>query len=351
MFRVSKFMLSGLALALACTAASAAPVYSNFPVTAKYGVVGGGLPDGRLIIYNGDAVFLQTAPNVDSFTSVATGYEGDPSFLAVSPDGTEALMGAGGFGDLYTGDIYRFNVTAPANFAPSAVALNRNHYSAVYLSPTLLLIDAGVFPNSELAIVDVTAKSGGQAPVTVVNKPVAKANVVDPKPGFSAHVAYDGATDTVYAMDSNARELRAFSGAALIDAYNNTLLLDWTTDSALVGQAGDYYSGGVAGITTDGNLIIDGSEGFGLPGGVQLVNPNTGAILNTTDPAGDEGFTTVIVNVANEEVVVQQSGQNFTLSFDDLDPAPVGPTPGLPVGGSAVVITTIALGALMARRR
>jgi len=346
MYRISTSLFLGAAL-LAAPAAHAASVYSNFPITAKFGVTGAGMPDGRLLIYNGDEVFLQTTPGADSFASIAEGYEGDPSFISVSPDGSEALMGAGGFGDPYTGFLYRFDVASSPDY--TAPALTRNHYSGTYLTANLVLIDAGVFPNSELAIVDLDAKS--TSPVAVVAKPAAKTLVVDPKPGYSAKVAYDEDDDLVYAMDSNTRELRAFSGAALINAFNTTTPLDWALDGALIGAPGDYYSGGVAGFTSEGYLIIDGSEGFLMPGGVQLVNPANGTVVSVTDPAGDAGFASAIVNLAGDEVVVQQSGQVFTLSLDELEPTPPGPTPGLPLGGGAVVITTIALGVLLARKR
>jgi hypothetical protein len=346
MYRMFSSLFLGTAL-MASPAADAVSAYSNFPITAKFGVTGAGLPDGRLLIYNGDEVFLQSAPGADSFDSIAEGYEGDPAFIAIAPSGSETLMGAGGFGDPYTGFLYRFDVAASPDF--TAPALTRNHYSGTYLTESLVLIDAGVFPNSELAIVDLDAKSA--APLVVVAKPTAKTLVVDPKPGYSAKVAYHAGSDTVYAMDSNTRELRSFSGAALISAFNTTTPLDWTSDGTQIGAPGDYYSGGVAGFTSEGYLIIDGSEGFGLPGGVQLVNPANGTVIATTDPAGDEGFASAIVNLAGDEVVVQQSGQVFTLSLDELAPTPPGPAPGLPLGGGAVVITTLALGVLMARKR
>jgi len=329
MYRMS-LVLSCLSL-LGAASASEQSTYENFPAPAGFSVVGAGLPDGRLVLWNGEEVFTQSAPDADAFVSIASGYAGDPAFLAVAPNGTDLAMGAGGFGaDPYLGDIYGFDLSTPVDFPPGIVELNRNHFAAAFLTNDLLIIDAGVFPNSELAIVDLSAKSAQRAPVAVVRKPEPKAVVVDPKPGFSASVAYDPDTDRVYAMDSNTRELRYFGATDLIDAFNTSGTLDWTTDGTLVGSAGVYYSGGVAGITAAGDLIIGGSEGFGLPGGVQLVDPDNGTLLNTVDPAGDQGFAQVIHNPANSEVVVQQSGSVFSLSESDLEPA-TGPTPGLPV--------------------
>jgi len=202
------------------TAAGAAgfTAYENFPVTAKYGVVGDALPDGRLVVWNGATVYFQTLPGGDDFTPVAEGYDGDPAFAVVAPDGHTVLMGAGGFTDPYTDQIYAFDADAPADYAPESVVLSRTHYSCVFLTENLILIDAGT-PSfaSELVIMDLAAKS---APVPVVTKPVEyalKAQVV-PKPGYAAGLAYDQAAGRVYAMDAATLELRWFDVDDLIGA-------------------------------------------------------------------------------------------------------------------------------------
>ena len=351
MYRLFFPALAAALTLLVSLGADAQTTYQNFPATARFVVVAAGLPDGTFLVYNGDEVFRQDAPGADAFTSIASGYDGDPSFLTVAPNGTFAALGAGGFTDPYTGDIYGFDVSAPANFTPAAVEVNRNHFAAAFLTDDLLLIDAGVFPDSELAIVDLSAKSGERALRTVARKPKAdKTLVVDPKPGFSANVYHDAARDRVYAMDSNTRELRYFSAAALISAFNTASTLDWTTDGTQVGATGVYYSSGVVGVSPGGDLIIGGSEGFGLPGGIQLVDPDTGAIRNTVDPAGDEGFAAAAYNAASDELLVQQSGAVYSLTSSDLEPAPAGPTPGVPaMSGFGLAALAAGLGLLLVK--
>lgn len=291
-------------------------VFADFPQTAKYNVLGTALPDGRLVVWNGADVYTQLFPSADSFGVIARGYDGDPAFIALSPDGHTVLMGAGGFADPYTNQIYQIDTSAPVDFAPEAVVLTRAHYSGVYLTETLLLIDAGTSSStSELVIMDLTAKS---APVSVVVKTgaYAKAQVVD-KPGYSTQMALDSVNGRVYAMDGASRELRYFSRSALINAFNTAGTLDWAADGTLVGTAGDYFGAGVSGITPEGNLVIGGSEGYGLPGGVQIVDPETGSVVESLDPDGAQGYTSVIYNSVTNAILAIVG----TTTYTDTAPA------------------------------
>ena len=317
--------------------------YTHFPVTARYNVVGTAVPNGRLLLWNGDKVFLQSRPDADEFNEIASGYAGDPAFLILSPDGHTALLGAGGYGtDTYVDKIYRFDVNQPGDFGPESTAATISHYGAAFLTETLVLIDAGAgdWTNSLLVVLDISgAKS---APIAVVRKPAAKAGTVLNKPGYSAALTVDYANDMAYVMDGTSLELRSFSVQALVDAYAGHTLLDWTADGTLIGSAGQYFNGGVSGMTLDGNLVIGGAFGWGLDGGIQLVNPANGVIVDTLDPSGEQAYTSVIVNSVTGRITAVASGTTYVQGAFTVLPA---------VGGFGLIVLCAALVAARSRKR
>ena len=196
-------------------------IYQNFPDPApfSYDVVGGALPDGRLVVWNGDTVYLQYDVGTDSFAPIASGYSGDPAFLIVRPDGQNLLLGAGWSGAVYTLDVYN-----PTDFTPSSVVTTLSHFAGALLTPTLLLLDVGTESfSSALEIVDLSgAKSGGVSVVTKSEEYFGTKDLVIDKPpsSYSSNVFLDEANGIVYAMDGNTRELRFFTATALINAFN-----------------------------------------------------------------------------------------------------------------------------------
>lgn len=295
--------------------------YHAFPPAAPspYGVdkgyVGVAIPDGRLLVWNGEALYLQTFPSSDSFNLLAAGYEGDPGFAALTPNGQTVYLGEG-----FGGRIYRVRV-ADLHAAPSAtVVANESHFAGAMLTDALLLIDAGKadFTGSELRTVDLSgAKS---APVTVLRLPVpadTKARVVDKPPfSYSSALHVDRERGLVYVMDGNTRELRHFAVTALIAAHQSGTALDWATDGTLVGAPGRFFTGGVAGTTTDGLLVIGGSAGFLQPGGIQIVNPRhdnpaLADVVTTLDPEGTQPFYGVIVNDVTGAITALPAGSAY----------------------------------------
>jgi len=287
-------------------------VYSNFPTTARYNVVGTALTDGRLLIWNGGGIFVQERPNRDKFEHYASGYEGDPAFAILSPDGHTVLLGAGGYGtDPYLDKIYRIDARAVQDYTPDAVAVTIPHFAATFLTESLVLIDAGAgdWMNSLLVIHDISGGKSG--PVPVVRKPPVKGDTVVYKPGYSAAMTVDKANGIVYVMDAASLELRSFSVAGLIQAYTTHTTLNWTSDGTLIGSPGAYFNGGVSGITQAGLLVIGGAFGWGLEGGVQLVDPATGGIQQTLDPIGNHAYTSVIYNDVTDRITVMSQGLTY----------------------------------------
>ncbi|MFM1921234.1 MAG: hypothetical protein RLZZ303_2868 [Candidatus Hydrogenedentota bacterium] len=342
----------GLALAALLAggaSAHAAQTLNNLPSPVNFTLAGTGLPDGRFALYNGNDVYYQAAVDTDAFNTVAANYAGDPSFIAISPSGTKLLLGAGGFGiEPYLNDLYLVDAASPQDFAPTAIVANRPHYAAVFLTEDLVLIDSGDFIDSELAILDLNAKSG--APVTVLRKPSAgKQAVVDPKPGYSSNLAFDPTTGRVFAMDAASRELRYFQASDLINAFNGSTLLDWANDGTLVGAPGDYAGGGAAGVTSQGYVVLGGSLGFTGPGMVQVVNPVTGEVVKELDPANDDGYTQVIMNSFTGDAIVLQSGSAFLLDAQEL--ISVQMPVGMPVAGAPALLALAVALTMLARRK
>jgi hypothetical protein len=155
-------------------------------------------------------------------------------------------------------------------------------------------LDAGKsdFSGSELRIVDLSGAKA--APVTVVTGIPAggeKAIIVDKPAGtFSASVYVDHSNGIAYCTSSfgNPQEIRFFTIAELVQAYQSSTPLDWTADGTLIG-------GGVAGKTFAGELVVGGN------GTVQLINPRLdnpalATVVDSFDPTGAGGFYTAFHN-------------------------------------------------------
>ncbi len=309
-YRTLLVSLAFLFLASPWAGATAFGEYNNFPAQAGNPLstpAGGALGDGRLVVWNGLGLYEQPFVGVDQFVEIATGYEGDPAFVSVSPDGHTLLLGAGGFMDDYTGYLYVVDAHAPVDFGPEdSPALVASHFGGAWLSDTLVILDAGTPSwDSELTVWDISAKS---APVAVVAKPAAAKDSIVAKPGYSSSIAVDFVNGRVYVMDAATVDLRYFDRGDLIAAFQGGYTLDWATDSTPVGTPGTFFTGGVAGITPEGNLIISGSEGYLMPGGVQIVAPDTGIVVETIDPSGVGEYTNVIYNPVTDQMTVLAGG-------------------------------------------
>ena len=323
MYRIKlRVFVSSLLATMAALAATAQlpELYPTFPEPApgSFGVQGAFLGDGRLLAWNGDTVYLESGVGTRAIDPVAAGYIGDPGFVTVAPDGATVLLGAG-----FSGNLYLFDSAHPAEYQPSALAGVVNHFAGAFLSDTLVILDAGLpdFSGSELAVFDLSGgKTVRRAVVTKSAKYAwPKGRIVNKPPlSWSAGLFVDAENDAVYAMDGNTRELRSFSRSALIAAYGNGLALDWEADGSLIGAPGRFFTGGVSGVTADGLLVIGGSEGYLLPGGIQLVDPVSGLVTDVLDPADNQGYYNAFYNSITREIAAVVDGTAYAL---DVSPA------------------------------
>jgi hypothetical protein len=78
------------------------------PAAFAFDIASGVLGDGRFVLWDGDTVLVEAAVDSDEYEVLATGYAGDPGFLAVAPDGHTLILGTG-----FTGDFFLLDADAP----------------------------------------------------------------------------------------------------------------------------------------------------------------------------------------------------------------------------------------------
>jgi hypothetical protein len=267
--------------------------------------------------------------------------------MAVSPDGHTVLLGAG-----YSEKLYLFDTENPLDYTADALAAMSGHYSGVFLTETLVLVDKTSADSStcELAIIDLSSPS--PAAKTVMRKPSA-GDV--PAGGFaaSAQLAVNSGRTTVYAMSVVydemytvvANQLKSVSASALIGAYNADEMLDWDTVAAAIGAPMEYNSGGPAGVMGAGTLVIGGF------GGVQLVDGSTGEIEETLMPAGFDYYGTACNTYTGDIYLIVADPLDWSM---DVVYSPLGaltPLPGLSIAGLAVLTGALAAAGVIWRRR
>jgi hypothetical protein len=316
-------------------------VLASFPKAASgaYGVKAEGLPDGRFIVWNGDAVFVQTIVGGNAFKQIASGYAGDPGFIAVSLDGHTVLLGAG-----YSGKLCQLDVRAPVDYSPGSEAATVTHYYGVYLTQDLVLLDRATddLTMIELAVVDLSSPS--PAPVRVMLKPDPD-DLTGDEYGASACLAINSSRTTVYMMglvyDGStlvSNQLKKIPASVLIDAYQAKTVLDWNADATPIGSPGAFNSGGPAGVSSNEELFIGGF------GGVQRVNPFAATVVDTYDPAGPDEYYGVASNPYRDivlPIVADQADYSMDVVY-----APEGAfaaVPALDGVGLAIVVVMVML--------
>ena len=285
MYSSMRSLLFALVITYIAAGAAQATVFTQtdfFPQAdaGAFGIQIRALASGQLVVWNGYDVYLQTLAGGEAFSAIATGYAGDPAFLAVAPDGHTLLLGAGYSGKLYLLDIYE-----PIDYEAGSEIATVTHYAGVFITQNLVLLDRGEWPMAELGILDVSAGTYRK----VMDKPAV--GDVDTGAGefaASANLAVCASGTTVYAMsvvyDASyivvLNELKSIGAADLLDAYASKALLDWNVDATAIGASGAFNDGGASAVTVDGDLLLGGF------GSVQAVVPVSATVTNTYDPAG-----------------------------------------------------------------
>lgn len=310
---MKQVLISVLVLTTACLASAEVPDVNDFRIVPQYPdpaagaslVLGANLSSGRLALWNGDHVYLQefffeVGP---LFEIIASGYSGDPSFVDIKSDDRTAVLGSGP-----GGIVYQIDLLNPVDFEAGMEISVPVHFSGVLLNNSLLLLDRlkDDLSGTELVVVDLTAQRSTSQVQIVLSKPFPDPlRVIDlPPASGTASLFVDPSRNLLYAMDGATRELRTFAASAVVAAFDEGSTLDWQSDGTLIGTAGQFLNGGVSGVNRDLELILGGSEGAALTGGIQFVDAAAPAIvLATLDPAATMPAYVVIHNSILDEVI------------------------------------------------
>ncbi len=312
---MKRVLTAMIAVTTACLAGAEVPDVNEFRIVPHYPdpavgaslVLGSSLSNGRLVLWDGDSVYLQELllEVGSSLENIASGFLGDPAFVDVKSNNRTAVMGSG-----VDGLVYQIDVLNPDDLEAQTQTMVPVHFSGALLNDDLLLLDRvkDDLSGTELVVVDLSARRSVDNARMVLSKPLAadaETRVVDLPPGSgTAAIHVDRGQGRVYAMDSATHELRSFRVSDMVSAFTNGTMLDWQADGTPIGTPGQFLNGGVSGVNPDRELIIGGSMGAAMTGGIQFVDETAPAsVLATLDPAGTAPPYVVVYNAGLDEVI------------------------------------------------
>jgi len=319
-------------------------------------VVADVLGDGRFILYEGSGtsggnIYIEDAAGSGTFGLVATGYQGDPGFIAVAPDGHTCLIGAGGVdwvGDIENDWVWLFDADNPSNapatdpgtgYVADGLAIVRNNFWGVWIDSTHVLIEsADEFWSGQIGILDVATGTYR----VVVNKVGSTSSIVLGK-GYMASYAF-----STLGWDPNKGETRRFHVPSLLDIFNDaaydplTSPVPWTS-GAVLGTYPDLNAGPSA--VGDAGVLMFGSH----VGQIAYVSPTNGELIGPASnvPLGGTGSVRPYYNAETRKVFVTETdwgAYTFSgyISEDKLAE--------LPAAGAVALFALAAVLAAVARR-
>ena len=258
-------LLASVALAQPATPPTDFEVLPGFPGPDEgYESVGvDALKSGVLVVYDGSAVYLEDAVEADEYTAYE-GYEGVgeglAGFVAASPNGSTALIGAYG-----TGDLWLFDANNPAD-ADEPYGTVEGALFGEYLNDTQVLlsvfVDEEILFDKQYGPVFVCASELGVLDVNTGALYTAVVDMGDGIPGGSVVVGRD-----VYTTNAATGQIRSFKVADLLDP-EVAKPLAWE-DGALVGTFNDF---GPTAVSSKGTLLVSGNDATTGRGAIQFVS-------------------------------------------------------------------------------
>ncbi|MCC5614028.1 hypothetical protein LC605_02835 [Nostoc sp. CHAB 5836] len=252
------------------------------------------IPDGRLVIFTGTEVKIQTQQNSSNFDLIGNlppEFRGgsDPAFVATGLDGSFFILGTGAGGSKFPNQPFNGSIFLLPRTGGQAksVALIPFHAAGDFRRPQELFINRGEASFSRSAVERLNLKT----------KKVQ--TVIDNIPGASSGVGVDrhGNIYTGIGSDPNRTrtgEIRRFSRRDINRAIQTQVPLNFDRDGVFVAkvlsagnllfdQQGDLWVGG-------GDIVGGGQQGF-----IAEIDPQTGTVLRRIDPTDgnpDTGSTT-----------------------------------------------------------
>lgn len=227
---------------------------TSFPEESAGFVDGYALP-GRILAASGRTLFLQERFGTSDFFPVATTSESmDPSFIAISPDGSQIAVGVGYFQPIYLASASLLSRSAPPNISahPEVRAFEANYYDAIWRDSRYLLLNAGWFSGSAILILD-----------TQADPPAEPVLLLEGIPGASAGLAIDHDGNVITGIGWDPDGARTGELAILPAAFVEAAIAD--EQPAVYGEetivlAHNVLSAANLAVDLEGNLFVAGGN-------------------------------------------------------------------------------------------
>jgi hypothetical protein len=248
-----------------------APTMSFFTAADAFAADADGHIDGfplrsKLLAATNSSVYLQKNFGGSHWLTVGTvaGFNMDPGFIKISPDGAKIALGTGLYKPLYIFPSATLSVVSPPDLgaAPGTKAYDLGYYDAAWRDSRYLVLNAGTDTGSAIFALDTQAVE----PSTAVRL------IIDHIPGASGGVAFDHEGDlitgngyTYSAGDSGTGELKIWSAADVATAFEaEPAPLDYLGSGHVL--ADHVLSAASLGVDSSDNLYVGGGDAFGGSG-------------------------------------------------------------------------------------
>ncbi|XXT23216.1 dockerin type I domain-containing protein [Sorangium sp. So ce429] len=222
---------------------------------------------GRLLVANDQTLYLQKNYGSSVYVPVATLSDGpmDPSFLAISPDGSTIALGVGYGAPLLVFPSSILSITSPPDLLShvDVIELDVEYYDGAWYGNDALVINGGWSGPGGYA--------SGVYALDLTASPIAEIPLITSIPGASGGIAVDSGgnlvTGIAYQTSPNRTgELRIWAAADIQDVIDGT-----SSAYAFGGSEGSLLASNVLSATAlgfdeDDTLHVGGGDAFGVGG-------------------------------------------------------------------------------------
>ncbi|WP_437877304.1 hypothetical protein [Sorangium sp. So ce513] len=222
---------------------------------------------GRLLVANDQTVYLQKNYGSSVYVPVATlsGGPMDPSFLAISPDGSTIALGVGYGAPLLVFPSSILSITSPPDLLShvDVIELDVDYYDGAWYGNDALVINGGWIGHG--------GYTSGVYALDLTASPITEIPLITSIPGASAGIAVDSAGNLVTGIGhqtspNRTGELRIWAAADIQDVIDGT-----TSTYAYGGSEGSLLASNVLnaaalGFDEDDSLYVGGGDAFGVGG-------------------------------------------------------------------------------------
>ncbi|WP_437310224.1 dockerin type I domain-containing protein [Sorangium sp. So ce388] len=222
---------------------------------------------GRLLVANDQTLYLQKNYGSSVYVPVATLSAGpmDPSFLAISPDGSTIALGVGYGAPLLVFPSSILSITSPPDLLShvDVIELDVEYYDGAWYGNDALVINGGWNGPGGYA--------SGVYALDLTASPIAEIPLITSIPGASGGIAVDSegnlVTGIAYKTSPNRTgELRIWAAADIQDVIDGTSSAYAYGGSEGSLLASNVLSAAALGFDEDDTLHVGGGDAFGVGG-------------------------------------------------------------------------------------